>query len=235
MITQLPQGMVLNTPSTGSPPTPNLPPGMTLNQSTPQSSGMMSSSDAMNGIKGIGNFLFPIVGDVYHDIKGDSSKTFLQQAGDTALSALPFIPGLGEAGEAVRGADAAIEGGSTLMKAYDAWKGLSAVTKGAATGYAAGVASNISQGKGIGESVNPMDLNNIVGTLTGGIGAKVIPKIFAPFTKNLTQEGAMTISNNYSKEPPGEYKTRAPYEESYLEISFQYDRTCHMACHIWQS
>lgn len=128
---------------------------------------------AVNAAKNTGNFLFPIVGDAYHDVKGDSKKSFLQQTGDAALSALPFIPGLGEAGEVLKGAAEGTEGvadvaksAGLIGKAADFVKG-STVAKGAITGYGAGVASNLSQGKGIGESLKP-GLNTIVGAVAGG-------------------------------------------------------------------
>ncbi len=121
------------------------------------------SSQIRAGIQGaakVGDFLFPAVGDVYHDIKGDSTKTGLQQAGDVALSALPFVPGLGEAGEAARG-------GGLLAK-------LTAPTilKGAGLGYGAGVASNLSQGKGVAESFSP-NVNTVAGTVLGGAAPAV--------------------------------------------------------------
>ena len=59
--------------------------GMTLEQlksmgATPTQSTSQDTKKESMGIglfKDVGNFLFPIVGDVYHDIKGDSNKTFL--------------------------------------------------------------------------------------------------------------------------------------------------------------
>lgn len=128
---------------------------------------------AWDVVKGVGNFLFPIVGDVYHDIKGDSNKTFLQQAGDTALSALPFIPGLGEVGEAARGGELAVEGGEALAKGGLSKLASNTVAKGAVTGYGAGVASNLSQGKGLGESFAP-DINTIGGAVLGGAAPAVL-------------------------------------------------------------
>lgn len=44
------------------------------------------------------DFLFPIVGDIGGDIAGTNKKNWLQQAADLGLSALPFIPGIGEGG-----------------------------------------------------------------------------------------------------------------------------------------
>lgn len=120
--------------------------------------------------KGIGNFLFPIVGDVYHDIKGDNKKTFLEQTGDAGLSILPFIPGLGELGEGARVAKAGIEGveavGDVAKVAKTAGL-LPSVGKAAIVGYGAGVASNLSQGKSVGESITP-GLNNVSGAVLGG-------------------------------------------------------------------
>ena len=106
----------------------------------------------MNTAKGAGNFLFPIVGDVYHDVKGDSSKTGLQQVGDAALSALPFIPGLGEGGLAAKAGTAA------------------------ALGYGAGTAANLSQGQSIGKAITPQ-LSNVGGAVLGGGTAGVLSKL----------------------------------------------------------
>lgn len=81
-----------------------------LNGTNPESIGTQLGNTA----KGVGNFLFPSVGDVYHDIKGDSTKTGLQQLGDagsTALSAATLIPGVGEG---VLGAKAALMGGKAV-------------------------------------------------------------------------------------------------------------------------
>jgi hypothetical protein len=144
------------------------------NQSQPQS----GWDKALGVAKSVGNFLFPIVGDVGDDISGTSKKTFLQQTGDAALSVLPFIPGLGEEGEAVRGAGAAIEGAGDIA---DAAKGSgilskfmgSTVAKGAATGYGAGVASNLSQGQGLGQAFMP-NVNTIGGAVLGGAAPKIM-------------------------------------------------------------
>lgn len=143
--------------------------GGNTNANTPNAQPEGLGGKALDVAKGVGNFLFPIVGDVYHDIKGDSKKTFLQQAGDTALSALPFIPGLGEAGEAARGTEAAVESGEAVAKSGLLSKLTgSAVAKGAGVGYGAGVASNLSQGKGLGESFLP-NANTIGGAVLGGV------------------------------------------------------------------
>ena len=182
--------------------------GQNPNNTSSLTPGAPGNTTGQDVIGGVGNFLFPIVGDIYHDIKGDQPrKSFLQHIGDLGLSALPFIPGLGEVGEAARVGEVATEGASALSKGADLWKGLSPVAKGATTGYGAGVATNLSQGKGVGESINPLDSTNIVGEVTGGIGAKVIPKLFAPFTNNLTQEGAINATQNALEEEANRSKS----------------------------
>lgn len=118
---------------------------------------------ALDVVKGVGNFLFPIVGDVYGDVTGTNKKTVLQQVGDAALSALPFIPGLGEVGDAARAGDVAAEAGGGLLSKLTG----STIAKGAGIGYGAGVASNLSQGQGIGQAFTP-NINNLGGAVLGG-------------------------------------------------------------------
>lgn len=112
---------------------------------------------------GIGNFLFPAVGDVSNLLQGKNTKTPLQIAGDVGLTALPFIPGLGEVAEAGRAGEAVAKGGGLLSKLA----GLPTAVKGAGVGYGAGVASNLSQGQGLGQAVMP-NAANIGGALLGG-------------------------------------------------------------------
>ena len=135
---------------------------------------------------GIGNFLFPAVGDVSNLIQGKNTKTPLQIAGDVGLTALPFIPGLGEVADIGRAGEAVAEGGGLLSKLAE----LPTVVKGAGVGYGAGVASNLSQGQGLGQAFMP-NAGTIGGALTGGIASAVIPRLLAPFTRNLTEQGAI--------------------------------------------
>lgn len=131
--------------------------------------------DVAGAVKSVGNFLFPIIGDVGDDLTGKNKKTALQQVGDLGVSALPFIPGLGEAGEAARGAELggeAADSGNLASKAVDYFKG-SPVLKGAAAGYGGGVSQNLSQGKGIGESLAP-NVNTVLGSVLGG----ALPAVF---------------------------------------------------------
>jgi hypothetical protein len=148
--------------------------------SAPTSSSGGFLSDLGGVVKGIGNFLFPIVGDVYNDVTGQNKKSFLQQVGDTGLSALslaaPIASAFGgpeiEAGDL--GLDAAAAGGDAVTDAAAQGAGaatksglVSTMLKGAGVGYGAGVASNLSQGKGIGQSLMP-GLNTIGGAVLGG-------------------------------------------------------------------
>lgn len=146
--------------------------------------------EVLGGVEGIGNALFPAVKDVYNDVTGQNTgankKTFLQQAGDTALSALPFIPGLGEFGEGARAADLGVDaatqaakvGGEIAAKAAPAAVNAaptlgskvipgilnSPVARSVAMGYGSDVGSNLSQGKTGADAFTPG-----LGTLTGGV------------------------------------------------------------------
>lgn len=158
--------------------------------------------------KGVGNFLFPIAGDVYNDVTGNNKKTALQQVGDAGLSALPFIPGLGEAGEAARGGEAAVEGAGAVAKSGILPKILGSTTaKGAATGYGAGVLNNLSQGQSIGQSITP-GFSTIGGAVTGGVLGAVAPRLASFLKGSFTQPGAMDaatkgITEELSRVSPG--------------------------------
>lgn len=131
------------TAKTDTPP----PPAPDTTQTTGQSDNVfantlpkvLTSGPSEQLVKGAGDFLFPIAGDIKNDFTGQSTKTPLQQTGDAALSILPFIPGFGEAGEGLRGVGLA---GDTA-----AWLAAHPKTTGAAFGAGTGVAANLSQGK----------------------------------------------------------------------------------------
>lgn len=149
--------------------------GEDLTGTNPQSIGTQLANTA----KGVGNFLFPAVGDVYNDLTGNNQKSALQQIGDVGLTALPFIPGLGEAGEAARGAEAVGEGAETAAPAASGLLGKflgSSVAKNTALGYGAGVASNLSQGQGVGQALTPQ-LSNLGGAVLGGGSAALLNKL----------------------------------------------------------
>lgn len=175
----------VNTNSSGYNPTPYSNPANGANPGAVDYSGTnnpvteASTQEGLGGkaldvAKGVGNFLFPVVGDITSALQGKGNgKTGLQVLGDTALSALPFIPGLGEVGEGLRGAEAGIEGAGALADATKAGSFLSKVqalptaVKGAGVGYGAGVASNLSQGQGSGQSFMP-NASTIGGAVLGG-------------------------------------------------------------------
>lgn len=176
-------------PSASAAPKPLLPASQDLQSATPNTSndpsgGFISglAEDATgtnpdsidtqveNTVKGVGNFLFPAVGDIYNDVTGQNKKTALQQAGDVGLSVLPFIPGLGEAGEYARGAELAGEAGADAVKGgglLSKVASLPTAVKGAGVGYGAGVASNLSQGQSLGQAVTP-NAATIGGAVLGG-------------------------------------------------------------------
>lgn len=136
-----------------------------------------------NTVKGVGNALFPIVGDVGNDLSGKNQKSALQQAGDLGLSALPFIPGIGEAGEVLRGGDLAAEGAVDAAKTGLLQKVLgSTVGKGVLSGYGAGTLSNLSNGQGLIQSLTP-NSTNVTSALTGGVAGAVLPKIAGVLSK----------------------------------------------------
>ncbi len=140
-------------------------------QTAPQPTQPESTLQKAGDVAGsVGNFLFPAVKDVYNDVTGQNTgtnqKTYLQQLGDVGLTALPFIPGLGEAGEAARGAEIAGEGAAKVAPGLLGKLAGSSVAKGAGVGYGAGVASNLSQGQGLGQSFLP-NANTLLGAATG--------------------------------------------------------------------
>jgi hypothetical protein len=177
------------------------PPAPPTQSATPQAQPPQSvGQDILGAVKGIGNFLFPIVGDVANDIQGKSNKTLLQQGGDLALSALPFIPGLGEVGDAARGGELATEGAADVAPGLLGKLTGSTIAKGAAVGYGAGVASNLSQGQGVGQALTP-NLNNVGGALLGGAAPIVLKGLgsaaeklsgISPQIKNALQSGSIT-------------------------------------------
>lgn len=151
-----------------------------------------SSLTGVPVLDSIANFLFPVAGDIKNDIEGTQTKSKLQQVGDLGLSVLPLVPGLGEIGEALRGGAAATEGG---VDAAGAASGLisklfaNKAVQGSALGYGAGALGNLSQGQSLGQAISP-NLGTLGGAATGGIANTLLPKILAPFTKNLTKGGA---------------------------------------------
>lgn len=190
--------------NTGIPPVAQftLPQGDNQSQSTTGSTGVDIA-------KGIVNFLFPAVKDVKDIVTGQNTKTPLQIAGDVGLSALPFIPGLGEAGLAAKGVEAGVEGarvaeGAGLLSKVAA----NPIVRNATIGYGAGVASNLSQGQDIGQAVSP-NLNTVTGGLLGGAAPAILKGLgglteklsgLAPELKSALQqegEGDVNLAQKY--------------------------------------
>lgn len=123
---------------------------------SPQKSGQQGLvSTAVDAIgKGI-NFLFPIAGDIKDAVQGNGHKTGTQYLADAALSALPFVPGLGEAGLLAKGTEGAVEGARALS-------GGAKILRAGAEGYGISGLQNVSQGKDLGQSFAP-SVGNFVG------------------------------------------------------------------------
>ena len=143
----------------------------------------------LGGVEGLANWAFPIAKDVYNDATGNNTgtqeKSGLQQIGDLGLSALWFVPGIGEVGEGARAADAAVEGGGLLSKVLG-----SNLAKGGALGYGAGVASNLASGQGLGQAFSPNPAN-VLGAVTGGLASTILPKVFNKLSGHLSESGAV--------------------------------------------
>jgi len=137
--------------------------------------------------KGVGNFLFPIVGDIYHDIKGDQpSKSVAQHLADLGLSALTVIPFLGEESLLARGGLAAAEGATKSGLA-------STLLKGAGYGAAVGGLGAVSQGGGAAEALKGAGVGAVTGGVLGGLGHAL-----SGFVSQLPERlvgGALKISN----------------------------------------
>lgn len=147
------------------------------------------------GVAGkVGDFFFPAVKDVYNDVTGKNSgtdyKTPLQQVGDVGMSALSLVPGIGEAGDLVKGGALLAKGAEGADLAASAAKAakvggeisqaskavpavvqgaksaglISKIGKDAALGYGMDVSQKLGQGNTNAQSV----LTPGLGTLTGG-------------------------------------------------------------------
>lgn len=145
-----------------------------ISQTTsPQPSSL--GGDVLGGLKWLGNALFPIAGDLYHDVTGQNTgankKSVIAQIADAGLSVIPFIPGLdGLAPEA----DATVEGGEAVAKS--GLSGLvsnvlgSPITKMAGIGAGAGALGAIGQGGGVGSALQGGALGAVTGSVLGGAG-----------------------------------------------------------------
>lgn len=176
----------------------------TGSQNTAPESTLQKAGDVAGAV---GNFLFPVASDIYDAATGKGNgKTALQVAGDTAMSVLPFVPGLGEVGEAAKGADALAEGaeaakGSGILSKVGSLAADHPIASGALSGYGTGVASNLQQGQSLGQSLNPLNLQNVISTSTGGVAGAVFPKLAGLIGGSATESGALkAVQDNLSDE-----------------------------------
>lgn len=129
--------------------------------------------------KGVG-FLFPALGDIKSAAQGNLNKTPLQVGADVGMSVLPFT-GVGDVGEGLRAAGLLGENSGAITR----------LLTGAATGYGYGALGNLSQGQSIGQAISP-NMGTLGGAALGGAANAILPKILAPFAKNLTKGGAQS-------------------------------------------
>jgi hypothetical protein len=127
---------------------------------------------------GAGNFLFPSVGDAYHDIKGDNKKTLLQQAGDlgtSALGAASLIPGadvVADPLEAARAGEGAVEAAGAATKTPGLLARLAGSNTAKNVGYGAGYGLSGSLGNGQTDPSKILE-NTALGAVGGGVLGKI--------------------------------------------------------------
>lgn len=166
----------------------------------------LTSGNIGGAAKDAGNFLFPIAGDIGGDINGTNKKSVLQQAADAGLSALPFIPGLGEAGEGLRAADLTADGVDAASKSGLFSKILgSPITKMAGIGAVGGGLQGIAQGQGLGGVAQSAGIGGITGGALGGVGSllsgaldKLPSRIVQNELRGITPETAQYFLDNHS-------------------------------------
>jgi hypothetical protein len=131
-----------------------------------------------NTLIGAGNFLFPSVGDAYHDIKGDNKKTLLQQAGDlgtSALGAASLIPGadvVADPLEAARAGEGAVEAAGAATKTPGLLARLAGSNTAKNVGYGAGYGLSGSLGNGQTDPSKILE-NTALGAVGGGVLGKI--------------------------------------------------------------
>lgn len=146
----------------------------TTSQTTPTQPSSLGG-DVLGGLKWLGNALFPIAGDLYHDVTGQNTgankKSVIAQIADAGLSAIPFIPGLDAL---TPEADTVVEGGEAVAKS--GLPGLvsnvlgSPITKMAGIGAGAGALGAIGQGGGVGSALQGGAFGAVTGGVLGGAG-----------------------------------------------------------------
>ncbi len=177
--TTLPQGQQATPP----PPGPNI-----LTQ--------LGQGDIMGAAKTAGNFAFPIVGDLLHDIQGKNDKSVLQQVGDAGMSALWFLP-FGDIAEGLG------VGAKALGLGEAAAKATGVIGAGLAGGYAGDVSSNLAQGQTGASALKPGMGTVAGGTLAGaGLG---IGKLYNKFVgeKNVVNKVASAYEDGFGATKSG--------------------------------
>lgn len=166
----------------------------------------LTSGDFGGAAKDAVNFAFPIVGDIGGDINGTNKKSVLQQGADLGLSALPFIPGLGELGEGARAADLTADGVEAASKSGLLSKILgSPITKMAGIGAVGGGLQGVANGQNLSGIAKGAAIGGITGGALGGAGSlisgaleKLPSRIVQNELRGITPETAEHFLNNHS-------------------------------------
>lgn len=132
----------------------------------------IASGNVLGATKQALDFAFPVIHDIADIAQGKSKKSTLQVLGDLGLSALWFVPGLGEGiGAGIKGAGLLGEVGSQIA---------GHVLGGALGGYGADVASKLSAGQtDAGKVLEPG-----IGTVTGGALGGVLGKLGTKYSES---------------------------------------------------
>lgn len=166
----------------------------------------LTSGNFGGAAKDAGNFLFPIAGDIGGDINGTNKKSVLQQGADLGISALPFIPGLGELGEGARAADLTADGVEAASKSGLLSKILgSPITKMAGIGAVGGGLQGVANGQDLGGIAQSAGIGGITGGALGGVGSllssalgKLPSRIVQNELRGITPETAQYFLDNHS-------------------------------------
>lgn len=147
-------------------------------------------TDLPEQLASFGNTLLPAIGDVYHDIKGDSQKTALQQAGDvgtTALTAASVIPGVDLLDLGALGGKAALKEAPSLA---------AKLTRGGFIGGGYGASGSLGSGE---TDPTKIALASGEGAVLGGATEGLLEKVLPGSTVNKSVQDTMPLANKSTR------------------------------------
>lgn len=181
-------------------------PTQTVSQETSQASHVVEQpKEDKSFLRKAAKFAFPIL--------EEKERTPLQTVGDIGLSALWFIPGVGQGAKALT---TATKGLAPRVLGQIGTKVAGGALEGAGIGYTADVASGLSEGETIGEAVKPGMGTAIGGGIGGAVGklagrysqGKVIERLGSQNNAvfGQTKRGANELAESFSKKKdPGTF------------------------------